>query len=175
MTIHLSPGGARRHDEDLVLLLADLYFQTSTNGKAVDLLDDAASKDTSNYNFPYTKGLIYQKREQYQKAIDAYKEALALAPGATNIDTHIGTCYYNVGVEIEKQARTMTNKRAVTREKERSAEAFEMAITWFKKALEKDPDNQYIITKLNQLYSVLGVGNKKDNMKGMLHSSSPRN
>jgi len=171
----LTEGIKRYEDnEDLVLLLVDLYFQTNDDNKAVDLLDDASSKNPSNFIFPYSKGLIYQKREQYQTAIDAYKKALTITPGETKIYANIGTCYYNIGVEIERNARTITNNRAFTREKEKSEEAFETAVTWFEKALDKDPDNQYIITKLYQLYSVLGISDKMDNMEGMLHSF-PRN
>ncbi len=76
-------------NEDLILLLADLYFQTNADKKALDLLDDASSKNPSKYIFPYTKGLIYQKREQYQTAIDAYKEALNHGSGRNrNIRKH---------------------------------------------------------------------------------------
>ena len=162
------------NNEDLILLLVDLYFQSNADEKAIDQLDDASSKNPSKHIFPYTKGLIYQKRELYQAAIDAYKEALTMAPDETEIYEHIGTCYYNIGVENEKKARTITNNRAFTREKEKSAEAFETAVTWFEKALEKDPDNQYVITKLYQLYRVLDISDKMDNMEGLMHSS-PRN
>ena len=171
----LMEGIERYEDnEDLILLLVDLYFQTNADEKAVDLLEDASSKNPSKHIFPYTKGLIYQKREQYQTAIDAYKEAFTIAPGETKIYANIGTCYYNIGVEIEKKARAITNKRAVTREKEKSAEAFETAVTWFEKALEKDPDNQNVISKLNHLYRVLGISDQMNNMEGMMNEY-PRN
>jgi tetratricopeptide (TPR) repeat protein len=149
--------GRYEDNEDLTLLLVDLYFQTNADRKATDLLDDAAAKNDSNHIFPFTKGLIYQKREQYQKAIDAYGEALTLAPDETKIYTNIGTCYYNIGVDIEKKARAITSNRIFTREKEKSAEAFETAVTWFKKALDRDPDNPYVISKLDHIYSVLGM------------------
>lgn len=166
--------GRYEDNEDLVLLLVDLLFQTKADEKAIAQLDDACSKNPSKYIFPYTKGLIYQKREQYQTAIDAYKEALTIAPGETEIYENIGTCYFNIGVEIERKARVITNNRAFTREKEKSDEAFETAVTWFEKALEKDPDNQFVITKLYQLYRVLGISDKMDSMEDMMHSS-PRN
>ncbi len=128
--------GIKRYEdnENLILLLVDLYFGTNADKKALDLLDDAYSKNHSNHVFPFTKGLIYQKREQYQMAIDSYREALTVAPEETNIYTNIGTCYYNIGVEIEDKARAITNNRAFTREKEKSAEAFETAITWFRES-----------------------------------------
>lgn len=165
--------GIERYEdnEDLTLLLVDLYFQSNAYKKAVDLLDDASSKHPSNHIFPFTKGLIYQKREQYQTAINAYKEALTLAPDETKIFTNIGTCYYNLGVEIERQARAIMSNRAVTREKEKSARAFETAVTWFEKVLDREPENQYVISKLDHLYSILGINDKMDNVEGMMHSS----
>jgi tetratricopeptide (TPR) repeat protein len=158
--------GIEHHEEneDLTLLLADLYFQTNEVKKAIDLLDNASSKNPSNHIFNFTKGLIYQKREHYQTAIDAYKEALTMAPDETKIYTNIGTCYYNIGVEIEKKARAITNNRAYLREKEKSAETFETAVTWFEKALKRDPENQYVITKLGDLYGILGSDGKRDNI-----------
>ena len=162
--------GIKRYEdnEDLILLLVDMFFQTNADEKAVDLLDDAHLKNPSKYTFPYTKGLIYQKREHYKMAIDAYNEALTIAPGEAKTYTHIGTCYYNIGVEIEKKARAITNNRAYIIEKEKSAEAFETAVTWFEKALDKDPDNQFVITKLYQLYNVLGISDKMGNMERMM-------
>jgi tetratricopeptide (TPR) repeat protein len=161
-------------NEDLILLVVDLYFQTNADKKALKQLEDASVKNPSNYIYPYTKGLIHQKREQYQTAIDAYNEALAAAPEQTKIYEHIGTCYYNIGVEIEKKARTMAQRRAVALEKEKSAEAFETAVTWFEKALEIDPENQQVISKLSRLYSILGISDKMQNIEGM-NLSSPRN
>jgi hypothetical protein len=49
-----------------------------------------------------------------------------------------------------------------------------MAVSWFEKALGKNPDNQYVITKLYQLYEVLGINDKMKNMEGMM-DSIPRN
>jgi len=166
-------AGIERYEdnENLTLLLADLYYQSNAVKKAVDLLDDASAKNDSNHIFNFTKGLIYQKTEQYQTAIDAYKEALTMAPDETKIYTNIGTCFYNIGVEIEKKARIITNNRAYLREKEKSAEAFETAVTWFEKALDRDPDNPYVISKLDHLYGILGLGDRMDNMEGVSHSS----
>lgn len=166
----LMEGIERYEDnEDLILLLVDLYIQSNADEKAINQLDDASSKNPSKHIFPYTKGLIYQKRERYRSAIDAYKEALTVAPDETEIHEHIGTCYYNIGVDIENSARSITHNRAFTREKEKSAKAFETAVTWFEKVLEKDPDNQYVITKLYQLYRVLDRSDKMDNLEGMMN------
>ncbi len=152
--------------EDLVLLLADLFLQTDAEEKAITVLDTASLQNPSEYIYPYTKGLVYQKTDQYKKAIDAYKKAIALAPGEAKIYANTGTCYYNLGVEIEKNARTITNNRAFRQENERSEEAFETAVSWFEEAYERDPDNQYVIEKLSQLYKVLGFNEKMKTLEG---------
>jgi len=157
----LMEGADRYEDnEDLVLLLVDLLFQKNDTEKIVSILDSASLKSPSKYIFHYTKGLIYQKIEQYKKAIDAYEEALKLAPEESKIFANIGTCYYNSGVEIEENARTITNNRSFLEEKAKSAEAFESAVHWFEKAYETNPEDQSVIMKLNQLYNILRKSDK---------------
>lgn len=154
--------------EHLVLLLADLLFKNDETEKAVAFLDTAAMRDTSNYIYPYTKGLVYQKREAYRKAIEAYKTAVELAPDKTSIHTNIGTCYYNIGVEIEENARTISNNRAFMEEKAKSEKEFVSAVQWLEDAHEKDPDNQAVIEKLYSLYKVLGITDKVKNMEARI-------
>lgn len=149
-------------NEELVLLLVDLFFEEKNPEKAVSILDEAFSRDTANYIFPYTKGLLYQKMEHYQKAIKAYEEALTLPSDTTKLYSSIGTCYYNIGAGIEENARTITNNRAFLLEKEKSAAAFKSALEWFEKAYERDPEDENTVKKLNLLYRVLDVREERD-------------
>jgi tetratricopeptide (TPR) repeat protein len=155
--------------EDLVLLLADLLLKINEADKAVAFLDTAAVRDTSNYIYPYTKGLVYQKREVYRNAIEAYKTAIELAPDKESIYVNIGTCYYNIGVEIEENARTISNNRAFMEEKAKSEKEFASAVQWLEEAHERYPDNQAVIEKLYSLYKVLGISDKIKNMEAMIH------
>lgn len=158
--------GIKRYDnnEELVLLLVDLLYKKNNTDKAIKILDEAFSQDTSNYLFPYTKGLLYQKMEAYEKAIHAYKNALPLSSENMKILTGIGTAYYNTGAEIEENARTIADNYRYQREKEKSTEAFESAVKWFEKAYEMDTNNQETITKLYQLYKIL---DKEEKIKSL--------
>lgn len=147
-------------NEDLVMLLVDMLFQTNDTEKALATLDTASARDPSNYIFPYTKGLIYQKTEQYRKAITAYKRSAELAPEEIEIYTNIGTCYYNLGVDIQEHARTITNNRIFLDEQAKAEAEFALSVEWLEKALDKDPDNQLVIEKLHTLYNVLEITNK---------------
>ncbi len=147
-------------NEDLILILVDLLFQTGDIEEAIKILDKASSDYPSKYIFPYTKGLIHQKTEQYEKAIIAYKESIRKNSEKLQTYVNIGTCYYNTGVEIQMNARAITNNKAFREEKQRASEAFKSAVVWFEKAYDKDPDNKDVIRKLYQLYKVLGITDK---------------
>jgi tetratricopeptide (TPR) repeat protein len=153
-----------RYDEnrDLVLLLADLHYKTDDTEEAIALLDSIGNKKPDMYIYPYTKGLIYQKSGDYKPAIEAYEEALKSAPDTSNarIYSHIGSSYYNIGVEIQQNARTIASNRIYQREKEKASAAFKSALKAYEKAYEKNPNNEELSSKLNRLYDLLDIQDK---------------
>lgn len=142
-------------NEELVLEFSDLSYQTGNRVEAIEVLDKAMNAHPDEYIFSFTKGLIYQKDEQYDNAINAYKASLKLAPGEVKIYRNIGICYYNSGVGINSEARKIADINAYQRERTKSTKAFESAIVWFNKALEKKPGDQDIMEKLNELQKLL--------------------
>jgi tetratricopeptide (TPR) repeat protein len=145
------------YHEDLVLLLTDLLYKTGQTDKAFSMLDKVIQKQPSNYIFPYTKGLIYQKENQYNQAIDSYTKANTIAPNELMVYINISTCYLNIGVDIEESTRTISNNRMVQERKVKSAEAFESALKWLDRANERTITDPEIIAKINELYQTLGA------------------
>lgn len=181
-TLHLEKGdtvtaeeilseGIEKYDnyEDLALLLTDFYFRRGETDKALDLLDSVSVKSPAKYVFPYTKGLIYQKTENYKNAIDAYSKAVTLAPDELSSYINMAVCYFNVGVEIEENARTLTNKRIVLIEKAKSDAAFDSATTWLDKAYEKKPKNKAIMAEMYELYKSLRATDKAQKIEKQLN------
>ena len=146
--------------EDLVLLLADLLFITDDKEGAIEILQEAATEHPENHLFPFTKGLIYQKSSMYENAIESYKKAIELNPEELRAYLNIATCYYNIGVQIDESARTITMISLVQEERARSAEAFDSAVKWLDKVFEKEPDDQEILSQLYQLYKTLRVNDR---------------
>ena len=144
-------------NEGLVLLLADLQFNKGDTKQSLLTLTRAHSKDTINYIYPYTKGLIYQKNEQYNLAISNYKEALELAPDESKVYTNIAICYYNIGVEIEDNSRLLTSNREVAEEREKSKAAYESASSWLRQVSEKGGSNQASALQLQQRLNRLNI------------------
>ena len=162
--------GAEKYDyhEEVVLELTDVLYQAGRIDEAVNVLDRARVLNPEQYVFPYTTGLVYQKAERYSEAIASYMEAIELAPDEGKIYRHIGTCYYNMGVDIRARARSITNINRYRREKARSTESFESAVTWFEKALGKEPGNREVMEKLSELYKLLNQTGKFNSMKEQL-------
>lgn len=146
-------------NEELVLLLADLYYNSNDVKEAISTLEKASEKADTSHIFPYTMGVIYQKDEQYKKAIEAYELALSRTKEGKEFEIYknMGISYYNIGVEIQQKARAIVNRQAYQREKEKAADAFKSAVDAFEKAYKEDPERQEVITRLNQLYDFLNI------------------
>jgi tetratricopeptide (TPR) repeat protein len=154
----LSRGIKKYEDnEGLILLLADLQFSKGDKEQSLQTLTKAHSNDPDNYIYLYTKGLIYQKTEQYKLAISTYEEAIELAPDESKIYTNIATCYYNIGIEIEENSRLLTSNREVAEKKEKSKAAFEAAALWLNKASEKGGGTQANTLQLQQRLNRLNI------------------
>jgi tetratricopeptide (TPR) repeat protein len=145
------------NNEELVLLLANLHFSSGDTTATLGALNKAIGSSPDNHIFYYTTGLIYQKAGQFNKAIEAYSEAVRLAPDGLMAYVNIATSYYNIGIEIDENARAIMNSAMVRTEKEKSAEAFEEAIVWLDKAYEKDPKDQEVIRRLYEMYKTLRI------------------
>ncbi|HDR67760.1 MAG TPA: hypothetical protein ENN61_01790 [Bacteroidaceae bacterium] len=166
----LREGIERYNDNEiLVLQLVDLLYNVNEAEEAISILDLASARDTSNYIYPFTKGLLHQKLEQYHEAIKAYEQAVKTAPAEIKNYYHIGICYYNIGVEIEENARSIDSRQAFRAEKERSKEAFENAVIWLEKAHARDQDDPDIIVKLYQLYQYLQKGDEKNSLESKIN------
>ncbi len=153
-----------KDSEEPVMLLVDLLYTKDSIDRAIKILTDKIKEDPSVFIYLYTKGLIYQKTEQYQKAIDAYEKAVKLKPDELLTHVQIATCYYNIGIEIEENARTINNSLQVREEKARSESAFNSAVSWLDKVYNEKPEDQAVIKKVYQLYGTL---NKTDKVRSM--------
>ena len=147
-------------NQELVLLLADFFISINDTISALQSLDKAIASNTQNPRLHYAKGLIYQKSGLYTEAIQAYSQTLSLAPGDLMAFVNMATCYYNIGVEIEENARTIMDSATVREEKERSEEAFKAAEEWLDKAYQMNPTDQVIIGRLYELYKSLRITDK---------------
>ncbi len=151
---------AHKDHEDLVLLLADLLLRQDQPGRAQEALDEALRRDPDNVTYHNTKGLIFQKTGLFNDAILSYFHAVNIQPDKPVTYLNIATCYYNIGVEIEEVARTITNASVVQVEKAKSTAAFDSAVSWLDKAYELGTQDEALMEEVRQLYRLLRVNDR---------------
>lgn len=168
--------GIRRYEEDpdLVILLADLHFSTGNPDKALQSITTGLQRMPSNFALLHAKGLIYQKKGEYELAITAFQRALEASPQQVLTYLNIATCYYNLGVEIEENAASLLSSARVASEKARSEEAFRSAVLWLDKLYETQPQDQIVLVQLYELYRSLGVSDRARGIQRLFNGSVNR-
>lgn len=150
------------YDESLVLFMTDMLLSSNNTGEALKILDNAIEHNPENPVFFNTKGIIYQKSNDYFSAIGAYADAIRLAPEDQSTQLNIATCYYNIGVAIEENTRNIGNISEVLMIKEKSSEAFTSAQEWLDKVYETGPSTDQIRDRLHELYKLLRISDKAE-------------
>ena len=161
--------GIKTYDdnETLILMLVDLHFTQGNLEKSLEVLDRKSELYPSTYKIPYTKGLILQKTGYYDEAIAAYQEALALEADEAIIYAQIATCYYNIGIEIEENARTLDLNSLVVMERKHSTSALKSAVKWLNKALELESSDTDTLAIIQELSALLEFTERVDGVNGL--------
>lgn len=157
------------NNQDLILVLVDLLYDKQEYEQALETLEEAAKKDKENYIFPYTKGLIMQKRDRFAEAIAFYEKAVELAPENWMIHTQIATSYFNIGVGIDEEIRTINSNTLVQQKRQEAAEAFSSSVRWLNKVYENDPEEQDLLRVMFDLYRLLSENDKARSLEMRLN------
>jgi len=142
-------------DEEIVLQLVDRLAERDRLDEAVQYLDRAISLHPANFNFYWTRGLLNEKTGHYEEAISDLSRASEIAPDQAGIHYSLGICYYNMGVAITEDSRSITNQQQYTEAREEAGRQFRLAIEQLEKARKLDPGHADARTKLSQLYQYL--------------------
>jgi len=152
-------------DEAIVLQLIDLLVDSNRMEQAIVTLDTAAIRHPDNFHFPWTRGLVFQRMNRYDEAIESLLLAIELAPGEQGIYYNLGICYYNQGVEINESAQQIRSNAEYQSARRKALDQFREAVKWFEKAHNLDPGEQQTISKLYQLYYWLQMTEKQKNIE----------
>lgn len=152
-----------KSDQEIVLQLTDLMVSSERIEEAVALLDTAAHRHPDNALFPWTRGLVLEKSEKYEAAINSLELALELAPDEAGIHYGLGICYFNMGVSDEERARLISDNRTYMEVMEDARSHFMRAVKYLEEARELDPGHPGIHSRLNLLYQHLQLDQSGQN------------
>lgn len=153
-------------NENLILLLTDVLYNQNNATEAIRVLNNIISNDPKNGKLYFTKGLVYQKTGKYKAAISAYEKASTYSPDQLNNLVNIAICYYNIGVDIDKETVMLRSNKKVQEKKAEADRSFKLAIKWLDKAYARRLENPDIIPQVYELYKLLRVSDKTEALKG---------
>ncbi len=93
-----TPAAENPGSRDMLLLALDM-FRYDQYLPAIDLLEQNADTNQTNFNYWLYRGLGYQRTEQTKKSLQAYERASALNPSAANLQNRIRALH----LEIEQK------------------------------------------------------------------------
>lgn len=160
--------GKKVYPDNLELIIAEtnIYLAAGKTQKAVEMLEVAIKKDSTNANLRYVIGTNFDglsndtikssaERDMFfTSAETAYKKAIELKPNYFDAIYNLGALYFNDGVRIFLEADKDPNDMVKYSKLKPIFDArFASALPYLEKAYELDPNDYNTLLSLKQLYA----------------------
>lgn len=166
--------GRNKFPNDQKLLTEELngYLQSGKSAEAEKLLAIAIEKDPTNHLLHYASGTIFEDLGKREQAIAAYKNSIEIKPDFWEGYFNLGAIYNNEAKRLQDVANNIPagkdNKKYDEGKKLAEAQ-FNLALPNLEKALElapnDSPDLLPLLKTLKQIYSLVGMNDKYNEMK----------
>lgn len=106
------------------------------------------------------QGALYENRNEYSKALDAYSRLYDLHPDNLQVNKHLALCYYNLGVEHSNKAITETDQKLVKKYLRQAKAYMVTASNRLGAVVESDPSDAKYVKALAMTYGALGEADR---------------
>ncbi len=145
----------------LVVEMINYYLSSGKTDDALNYLNVAIAKDTTNPDFYYARGSLYDVNlKQPEKAIPDYKKALSLKPDYFDANYNLGALYYNQAVDIIKKAQDEDDNNKYTKMMDDAKGVMKVALPYLEKAYSIKGTDKNTMVSLKELYYRLGQVDK---------------
>jgi tetratricopeptide (TPR) repeat protein len=158
-------------DHDLKQDEITLLIMTHQIDEAKQKLTTAIENDPDNHLLYYEMGYIYDATEQYDEASKWYERCLEKNPEYFEALYNLGVNKYNQGADILKVAQDMdleTYKKEGKAVEARANEVFILAVPYFERAHEVNPEDIDTLQTLRTLYALMKDYDKVDEVEAKL-------
>lgn len=156
-----------KQDEITLLIMSNQIDQ------AKEKLFAAIEEDPDNYILYYELGYIFDASEEADVASEWYQKCLDRNPEYFEALYNLGVNLYNKGAEILKEAQNMdleTYKKEGKAVEAKATEEFKVALPYFIKAHEVNPEDIGTLQTLQTLYALMKEYDKVDEIKEKLEA-----
>lgn len=163
--------GRNKFPNDQKLLTEELngYLQSGKSAEAEKLLAIAIEKDPTNHLLHYASGTIFEDLGKRDLAIAAYKKSIEIKPDFWEAYFNLGAIYNNSAKALREKADAEKDMKKYEAGKKLADAEFNLALPNLEKALElapnDSPDLLPLLKTLKQIYSLVGMNDKYNEMK----------
>jgi tetratricopeptide (TPR) repeat protein len=156
ISIAAEGSGKFKNDAALATQEIELSLMSGKQKEVITKIEAQAQKDPKNKLLPFYLGIAYNASNNNEKAIAAYKQALAIDPQFGDANLNIGGLYLNKGIELYNGA----NKLPQSKQKEydsmmKNANVqFDTALPYLQKAVELNPKSRMALDNLKTYYII---------------------
>ena len=137
---------------DLIIAELNYYLGSGDFTKAEELLNLAIKEDPNNHQLFFALGSSYDNLDQFDKAVSAYEEAVAIKPDFFDALYNLGVLYYNKGGDMIKEANNMSDWRKADAHTKKAEETMLNALPHIETCYELDANDKNILLILKELY-----------------------
>lgn len=148
------------NDNAIVIELTNYYITAGKSKDALEYLRIAKELEPTNASLYFAEGFLFEKLEEFDKAIDSYQTAIDVNPEYFDALYNIGAAYYNKAVrEFEKANEIMENKAYIVA-RDAATATLAKALPYMEKAHEVNPNEKLVLETLKTLYYRLQMPEK---------------
>jgi tetratricopeptide (TPR) repeat protein len=156
--ISIASEGAAKFPNDAALATQEIELSliSGKQKEVISKIEAQAQKDPKNKLLPFYLGIAYNASNQQDKALAAYKQALAIDPEFGDANLNIGGLYLNKGIDLYNTANKLPQNKQKEYDvmmKKASAE-FDAAFPYLQKAVELDPKSRLALDNLKTYYII---------------------
>ena len=131
-------------------------------------LDKALAANPNDLSYLDAQGKLYEKRNDFQKALTVYNKLNKLKPQNLNINKHLALDYYNLGVDYFNKAIMEQGSSAEKKYKRQANEYFSAAAPILENVIANDPTAAGHTRALGIVYNCIGDKEKRDEVNDKL-------
>ncbi|NEU07057.1 tetratricopeptide repeat protein [Flavihumibacter sp. R14] len=152
-----SEGSAKfPNDAALATQEIELSLMAGKQTEVISKIEAQAQKEPKNKLLPFYLGIAYSASNNTDKAVAAYKQALAIDPEFADANVNLGGIYLNNGIELYNTANKLPqNKQKEYDEMMKKANAqFDTAFPYLQKAVAVNPKSKLALDNLKTYYII---------------------
>ncbi len=158
-------------DADLIVYELNYYLQSKKFDEAKNNLLLAIEKEPDNKQLYFSLGVVYQELGNTEEAVKAYEKAIEIDPEYFDAVYNLGAFYFNNGVEMNNAANEIEDNKAYEAKRAEAKEEFQKGLPHLEKAHQLDPADLGAMASLQQLYALLQMTDKYQEMKAKLDAA----